>query len=100
MQPAKTKPFVTLKLGILARLPRLHIWLRRHSDARLLADLKGKFPSLTEDNYHDYALERDLILDPTHGLVADILVNKARKLGIRVPEKSRSDDNENWEQSR
>jgi hypothetical protein len=51
--------------------------------------------------YSEFAYERDMILHPTYGLAATMLEKKARKLGIRAPEKQteNEDDDENWEQS-
>src|SRR5215467_1695773 len=101
--PAKTpKKFTAWKNRILARFPWFQLWLIRRSDVRQLRRLEKKFGPITQDNYGDYSLERDLILHPTYGLIAETLEAKARKLGIRVPDKptpTQEEDDENWEWS-
>jgi hypothetical protein len=104
----------TLKYRILARLPsRLRLWRIRRSDERQLQALKDKFHPLIEaakaakdankegSLVSEYLNGRDLILHPTYGMQAELLERRARKLGIRVPDKQTGPgkDDANWEQS-
>jgi hypothetical protein len=108
------KNVLAWKRRALVRIPRLQLWLIHRSDERELRVLKEKFYPLMEvarkvkdekeeaSRYSEYAYERDMVLHPTYGLVATMLEKKARKLGIRVPDKrtgNEEKDEENWEQS-
>jgi hypothetical protein len=112
--PKKQKTLTVWKNQILTRLPsRLRLWLIRRGDERQLRQLKEKYYPLIEaakaaknakeENsvVSDYLHGRDFILHPTYGMEAEFLERKARKLGIRVPDKQTGHDadDENWEQS-
>ena len=112
--PKKQKTLTVLKYRILGRLPsRLRLWLIRRDDERQLRLLKDKFHPLIEaakatkdakkegSIVSEYLYGRDLILHPTYGVQAQFLERKARKLGIRVPDKQAGpeEEDESWEQS-
>jgi hypothetical protein len=112
--PTKQKTLLALKYRILTRLPsRMRLWLIRRGDERQLRVLKDKYHPLIEaaktaNNTKEegsivsqYLSERDLILHPTYGMESEFLERKARKLGIRVPDKQpgEGEDDGNWEQS-
>ena len=113
--PKKQKTLGVWKHRILVRLPsRMRLWLIRRGDERQLRVLKEKFHPLIEaakaaknakeesSIVSEYLYERDLILHSTYGMEAEFLERKARKLGIRVPDKPTdvdAFDDENWEQS-
>lgn len=101
----------------LALIPWLRLWLIHLSDERQLRILKEKFDPQIEaakqakdakqENklISEYLDLRDRILHPTYGLIAENLEKKARKLGIRVPEKPHGEvpgdveEDANWEMS-
>jgi hypothetical protein len=111
----KQKAPTTWKNRIHNRLPsRVRLWLIRRSDERQLRALEEKFHPLIDAARNakdareessvvsEYLCERDLILHPTYGMEAAFLGRKARKLGIRVPDKPTGTnvfEDENWEQS-
>ena len=100
---------------MITRLPsRMRLWLIRRGDERQLRELKEKYYPLIDaakaaknakeesSVVSDYLYERDLILHPTYGMEAEFLERKARKLGIRVPDKptdANAVDDDNWEMS-
>jgi hypothetical protein len=112
--PTKQKTLLALKYRILTRLPsRMQLWLIRRGDERRLRVLKDEYHPLIEaakatkdakkegSIVSDYLNGRGLILHPTYGMQAEFLERKARKLGIRVPDKQtgHEEEDEDWEQS-
>jgi len=92
----------------------MRLWLIRRGDERQLRELKKKYHPLIEaakaaknakeENsvVSEYLYGRDLILHPTYGMEAEFLERKARKLGIRVPDKpsdANAVDDDHWEMS-
>lgn len=93
-------PLISAWTKILVHLPlRFRLWWMRRSNERQLRRLHRIFHPLIEaarnakDGVKDgnldaeWRYEQDLILDPTYGLAAEMLERKARKLGIRIPDK-------------
>jgi hypothetical protein len=96
---------------MLSAIPALHEWLERRQDTRLLDKLEAEYgPKVDAANKakdwdkaaeldSEWGTERDLILHPTYALTADRLTAKARKYGIRIPDKKDGPDAEDWERS-
>jgi hypothetical protein len=95
----------------LLKISWLEDWLIRRSEERelklLAAQFAPKFEAAKKARdeeqeqavYSEYSHQRDWIRDPTYGRIAEKLVAKARKYGIRVPDKSADPENESWERS-
>jgi hypothetical protein len=95
----------------LLKISWLEDWLIKRSDERQLkllaaqyapkfeAARKAKDEEREQQAYSEYSFARDSIMDPTYGQTAEKLVAKARKYGIRVPDKSTGPENESWERS-
>jgi hypothetical protein len=92
----------------------MRLWLIRRSDERELRVLKEEYHPLIDaakaaknaneegSVVSEYLARRDFILHPTYGMEAEFLERKARRLGIRVPDKPTDADtyeDDNWEQS-
>jgi len=105
---------VTSRYRILQKFPRIHLWLIKRKDERNYKILKEKYYPLIDahkkakkfdEERHatsDFLDEKDLIFEPTYALEAQVLETKARKLGIRVPDKPNNEEqeNEDWRLSR
>lgn len=79
--------------------------LKENFHPRIEAAKQAKDANKENNLVSEYLNLRDQILHPTYGLEAEILEKKARKLGIRVPDKPRREvpddveEDENWEMS-